>query len=299
MAKSAVTSNRDELFQFAIMGKKGVRAMNNITPETPANIYAFFILTFLLSLPFYVFAFLVPPEMALLAGLTLTLAPVSAALILVFRQNRSSGAKILLKRAFDYKRIPKARWFIPILLLWPVIFSLAFLGLNSIGEPIPDTAFPIVAAPVALLVFFLLALFEEVGWMGYAFDPLEQRSNALIGSLILGLIWSVWHLPIFIATPESTTWIVGQLATLVLARILIAWIFNNTGKSVFAVILFHTVYNLCTMVIPVYGSSLGPGLTAVVTLITTISIVFLWGANTLARFRFSSLRKEGDQTHAG
>ena len=126
MAKSAVTSNRDELFQFAIMGKKGVRAMNNITPETPANIYAFFILTFLLSLPFYVFAFLVPPEMALLAGLTLTLAPVSAALILVFRQNRSSGAMVLLKRAFDYKRIPKARWFIPILLLWPVIFRSRF-----------------------------------------------------------------------------------------------------------------------------------------------------------------------------
>lgn len=259
----------------------------------------FFILTFLISLPFYIFAYLVPPEMALLAGLTLTLAPISAALILVFRQNRSSGTKRLLKRAFDYKRTPKARWYIPILLLWPIIFSLAFLVLKSIGEPIPDTAFPIVVAPVALLMFFLLALFEEVGWMGYAFDPLEQRWNALTGSLVLGLIWSVWHLPIFIATPESTIWVVGQLVNLILIRILIVWIFNNSGKSVFAAILFHAVYNVCTMVFPVYGSPLGPGLTAVIVLITTIIIVLLWGVNTLARFRLSSLSKESEQTHAG
>lgn len=261
--------------------------MNNTTTETPANFYVFLILTFLLSLPFYIFAFLVPPEMALLAGLTLTLAPICAALILVYRQDRSSGTKRLLKRAFDYKRITNARWYVPIFLLWPLIFSLVLILLNLFGEPVPDPAFPIVAAPVALLVFFLLALFEEVGWMGYAYDPLENRWNAHIASLVLGLVWAVWHLPIFIATPESTIWVVGQLVNLILTRILIVWIFNNTGRSVFAAILFHAVYNVCTMVFPVYGSSLGPGLTAVIVLITTIIIVLLWGTNTLAHFRFS------------
>ncbi len=74
-----------------------------------------------------------------------------------------------LKRAFDFKRIPHAKWYVPILFLWPVIFSLALVLLNLIGETIPTPVFPIVAAPVGLLVFFLLALFEEVGWMGYAF----------------------------------------------------------------------------------------------------------------------------------
>jgi membrane protease YdiL (CAAX protease family) len=229
--------------------------------------------------------------MALLAGLALTLAPICAALILVFRHNRSSGAKRLLKKAFDYKWITNARWYLPIFLLWPVIFSLVLILLNLPGEPVPDSVFPIVAAPVGLLVFFLLALFEEIGWMGYAYDPLEKRWNALIASILLGLIWAIWHLPILIATPESTLWVVGQLVTLVLTRILIVWIFNNNGKSLFAAILFHAVYNLCTMVFPVYGSSLGPGLTAVIVLITTIIIVILWVTNTLARFRFSSSKQ--------
>jgi hypothetical protein len=225
--------------------------------------------------------------MALFAGLALTLAPITAALILTFRQNRSVGAKRLLKRAFDYKRITHGRWYVPIILLWPVIFSLALILLNLIGEPIPDSVFPIVVAPIGLLIFFFLALTEEVGWMGYAFDPMENRWNALIASIVLGLIWAAWHLPIYIAGPESSVWVAGQFITLALTRILIVWIFNNTSKSVFAAILFHTVYNVCTLLFPVYGSSLGPGLTAVFVLISAIIVILLWGPVTLAQFRFS------------
>jgi hypothetical protein len=257
------------------------------TTKTTRNIPAFFILTFILSLPFYILAVLVPPEMAMLAGLALTLAPITAALILIFRQNRSNGAKRLLKRAFDYKRITHVRWYVPILFLWPVIFSLALVLLNLIGEPIPDPVFPIVVAPVGLLVFFLLALTEEVGWLGYAYDPMENRWNALIASIVLGLIWAAWHLPIYIAGPESSVWVAGQFITLAVARILIVWIFNNTSKSVFAAIIFHAVYNLCTLLFPVYGSSLGPGSTAVIVLISAVIVILLWGPDTLAQFRFS------------
>jgi membrane protease YdiL (CAAX protease family) len=86
-------------------------------------------------------------------------------------------------------------------------------------------------SPGRIAGFFLLALFEEVGWMGYAFDTMENRWNALIASIVLGLIWAAWHLPIYIAGSESTLWVTGQLITLAVARILIVWIFNNTGKA--------------------------------------------------------------------
>ena len=257
------------------------------TTKTTRNLPAFFILTFILSVPFYFLAVLVPPEMAMLAGLALTLAPISAALILTFRQDRSTGAKKLFKRAFDFKRIPNAKWYLPIIFLWPVIFSLALVLLNFIGEPITDPVFPLVAAPIGLLVFFFLALFEEVGWMGYAFNPMEDRWNALIASIVLGLIWSAWHLPIYIAGPESSVWVAGQFFTLVIARVLIVWIFNNTAKSIFAAILFHAIYNVCTMVFPVYGSSIGPGLTAVIILFTALILIYFWGADTMARFKFN------------
>ena len=56
------------------------------------------------------------------------------------------------------------------------------------------------AIPVMLLVFFLNALPEESSWRAYALDRLQQRWSALGSSLILGLIWSIWHLPLhFIA----------------------------------------------------------------------------------------------------
>jgi membrane protease YdiL (CAAX protease family) len=258
------------------------------TTKTTRTLPAFFILTLILSLPFYILAALIPPDMAILVGLALTLAPISAALILTFRQDRSTGAKKLVKRAFDYKRIPNAKWYLIIIFFWPVIFSLALILLNLIREPIMDPVFPLVAAPVGLLVFFFLALFEEVGWMGYAFEPMENRWTALIASIVLGLIWSTWHLPIYIAGPESSLWVAGQFLTLVIARVLIVWIFNNTAKSIFAVILFHAIYNVCTMVFPVYGSSLGPGLIAVIILITILLVIYLWEADTLAHFKFSN-----------
>jgi hypothetical protein len=71
------------------------------TTKTTRTLPAFFILTLILSLPFYILAALIPPDMAILVGLALTLAPISAALILTFRQDRSTGAKKLVKREFE------------------------------------------------------------------------------------------------------------------------------------------------------------------------------------------------------
>ncbi|NIM46330.1 MAG: CPBP family intramembrane metalloprotease, partial [Nitrososphaeria archaeon] len=52
-------------------------------------------------------------------------------------------------------------------------------------------------APILFLMFFILAIGEEVGWTGYAFERMEKRWNAFQASLILGIIWAAWHLPIY------------------------------------------------------------------------------------------------------
>ena len=77
------------------------------TPKKTKNITAFFILTFIISLPPYIVAALVPQEMVMLTGLIIALAPITAALILAYRENRADGAKRLLKRSFDYKNHEK------------------------------------------------------------------------------------------------------------------------------------------------------------------------------------------------
>jgi hypothetical protein len=61
--------------------------------------------------------------------------PLIAVLILTYRYNKSAGAKDLLKRAFDYKRIKKKRWYIPIIFLMPAMMFLAYWIMILAGLP--------------------------------------------------------------------------------------------------------------------------------------------------------------------
>ena len=256
------------------------------TPQTTKNITAFFALTFVLSVPPYILAALVPQEMVMLTGLIIALAPITAALILAYRENRLDGAKRLLKRSFDYRRITRKVWYAPIFLLMPVLFLLALTIMILMREPLPALLFPIVAAPVLFLAFFIFALFEEIGWMGYAFDPMQERWNALRASLILGIIWATWHVPLYVLAGLDPVWIAGQLLSLIAIRTLIVWVYNNTGRSVFAAILFHAVYNLCTMMITSFYTSLGHSMTSVFIILTALIVAFFWDFETLAQIRF-------------
>ncbi len=255
------------------------------------NVTVFFVLTFVLSVPPYILAALVPQDMVMLTGLIIDLAPITAALILAYLENGLGGAKRLLSRSLDTKRITNKAWLIPILCFWPILFSLA-LGLTiAMGEATPDPLFPVVAAPILFVLFFVFALFEEVGWMGYAFEPMENRWNALRASLLLGVIWAIWHLPLYILAGLDPLWIVGQLISLIAIRTLIVFAFNNTGKSVFATILFHAMYNLCTLLVTSFYTSTGHLITSILIVITALAVVLLWDPDTLTLFRFRKVER--------
>jgi hypothetical protein len=67
--------------------------------------------------------------------------PMMAALILTYRENGSSGAKELLKRSFDYKRIRRKIWYVPIFFLMPVIMALGYGWMKVMRVSIPDFQF--------------------------------------------------------------------------------------------------------------------------------------------------------------
>ena len=272
--------------------------MNNTTatPKSTRNLTAFFILTLVLSVPVYFIATVVPQDMVMLTGLLIALAPITATLILAYRESRADGAKRLLKRCFDRKSITRKIWYAPTFLLMPVLFFLALGVTNVTGEPLPDTLFPVVAAPVVFLMFFILSLFEEIGWMGYVFDPMEERWNALRASIILGTIWAAWHIPLYILSGQGPLRVVAQLLSLIAIRTLIVWLYNNTGKNLFAVILIHAIYNVCTMMFASFYISVGHLITCIFIIVAAAIVVFLWGAETLAQYRFGRVvQKEQKQ----
>jgi membrane protease YdiL (CAAX protease family) len=153
--------------------------------------------------------------------------------------------------------LPDARWYLPALLLMPVLMSLEYGGMRLAGVPVPAVELPTALLPLFPFIplFVLSAIGEEVGWQGFAADPLLARWPALAAALILGAIWAVWHTIPYLQTTDSLVWVFWQSVATVGLRVLIVWLYLNTGRSLFAVVLI--------------------GLTVVV--------VCLWGAGTLAR----------------
>lgn len=266
---------------------------NRVSMSKPPLI--FFVLVFVISIPFWLIGSVteqfMPKEMPINLPFS-SLAvfnPIIAALILTYREDRFDGVKKLLNRSFDYTRIREKTWYVPIFLLMPIIMILAYVLMHLMGVSIPDQQFPVLLVPVFFLMFFIAALSEEVGWQGYAIDPLQDRWNALGASIILGIVWAIWHIVPFIQAHHTPIWIASQCMGMVVTRILIVWLYNNTGKSVFSAILFHAMTNVSMFLFPNYGSSYDPFIAGIIMAVTAAIVIFLWGPLTLARYRYARL----------
>jgi hypothetical protein len=179
------------------------------------------------------------------------IAPISAALVLTYRKSGGTGVKKLLRRTFDYKRVKNKKWYLPTLLLMPLFFLLVWGISNALGLELLDAPIPYVAAPILLIMFFIPALTEQIGWMGFAFEPMRERWGITKATLILGVFWGLWHIPLYIFTFPNPEMLIAQISGVVALRVLLVWLYSNTGNSVFIVILFHATYNVCMSVIPV------------------------------------------------
>jgi len=247
------------------------------------NLLIFFLLTFFWSWIFWM------PEV--FWGIRLYLAPFGptiSAFILTFINEGVIGVKKLLKRGMDFKF--KKIWFIPIFLLMPSIVGLSLLIAIILGETPPSV--PIASQPWIIIPAFFQILFlggpvaEEFGWRGYALDRLQKRFNALWSSVILGIIWGIWRLPLFFMKGQDiyrNVPFIGFIMGTIFLSILITWIYNNTGKSILAVLIFHTMGNLAHFIFPAMGTQWG-GLFSVILNILIVSIILIfWGPQTLTR----------------
>lgn len=208
--------------------------------------WKFFALVFALSVPFAVLGAVTGTQ--LMAGVPISalgfVCPVTAASILVYRANGTAAVWALLKRSFDYRRIDSKVWYVAIFGLMPAVTLATYWILHALGESLATPAFSIAAAVVLFVVFFLAALGEELGWSGYAIDRLQRRFNTLEASIILGSVWAVWHIVAMIQGGQSTAWIAWGCLDMIATRVIMVWLYNNTGKSVFAVALYHAVANV-------------------------------------------------------
>lgn len=156
---------------------------------------AYLVLVFLLSAPWWLVGERPLPVPVQLPTSALTLVnPLLAAGALTLRRSGWLGLRALLARAVDTHRVADPLWYLPALFLYPLIGLLSYAVMRLAGRPLPQPAIAWAMAPVYLAVFLLTGAAEELGWMGYALEPMQRRWGALRAAVALGVIWGVFHL---------------------------------------------------------------------------------------------------------
>jgi membrane protease YdiL (CAAX protease family) len=131
-------------------------------------------------------------------------------------------------------------WYAAALLL-SVGIALSATLLNVLLGARPPSSAELGAWPGLVPTFFLLLLvpgiggaWEEPGWRGYALPYLQAGRSALVASLVLGVVWAFWHLPLMVY--GTVPW--SDIAYVVVQTVVYTWLFNSTGGSVLLVMLF-------------------------------------------------------------
>ncbi|RNC88515.1 MAG: CPBP family intramembrane metalloprotease [Allomuricauda sp.] len=212
------------------------------------------------------------------------LGPITSATMLTFI---SSGKKGLAELYSGLTRVKvKPIWFLAIFLpavlttLTHFIFSI-FFEYNELTD-----------IPTILINYLIISLFlvlEEVGWRGYALPRLLNSRSALKSSLILGLIWALWHFPFWTISPIEGApepfyifYITGTLGAIAMA-IILTWIFNNTRKSILFATLCHASFNATIgaitfdKTVAIYHNLIF----VVLSIIASISLILVFGAKDL------------------
>ena len=117
---------------------------------------------------------------------------------------------------------------------------------------------------------------------GYALDPLQQRGTALQAALILGAVWAAWHIVAMVQAGQSAAWIAWGCLDMVATRVLMVWLYNNTGRSVLAVALYHAAANLSIKSCFPGGSYEAERLIAVILTLAAAAVTVVWGSRRLA-----------------
>ncbi|NAZ75492.1 CPBP family intramembrane metalloprotease [Kineococcus sp. T13] len=142
------------------------------------------------------------------------------------------------------------RWYVGVALVVPAAIMVTTLVLPGAREAVQPLTLALLLAYVPMLAIQVVttALAEEPGWRDFALPRLQDRMGAVPGTVVLGLLWGGWHLPLFLTSWggwPGTSWVQPVLfvASCVPLSLVMTWVFNRTGQSVPLVMLLHAGIN--------------------------------------------------------
>jgi membrane protease YdiL (CAAX protease family) len=156
-------------------------------------------------------------------------------------------------------------WWAAALLIPLVVLALGSGLYLALGGPVDLSALPFPGIYLFVMAWGTVwgGGQEELGWRGFMVPVLQERYSALVTSLLVGVAWAGWHLPLFLnANTTHGSWPVSQQLiwgmTILAGSVLWTWMYNNTG-SVLAAAVFHAVMNSIGVFHPADRAALVPG----------------------------------------
>ena len=261
----------------------------------------FFLLVFGLTWPFMIvdalgshgiLPFRLPMPLMLLMGYMPTLA---AVIVTGMRKGREG-----IRALFGKLLIAKVGlgWYVFAIFGYAVICAGAIGLANMLGiSPVPllSESFPQFSSPVEMVIsvvmmFIAISLVngEELAWRGFALPRLQAKFNALTSSVILGVIWGAFHLPLFFTLTGSSqagVSFLGFLLSTVSLTVIFTWMYNHTRGSVLLAYLLHGATNTWTRIFPIdhNGSPLVGLAMGGLTVLAAVIILLTMGAENLSR----------------
>lgn len=263
-----------------------------------ASPWVYFLATYIWSGIFGGLAILMDLSMETAAGLGLVLlaavGPMVTGIAFTYITRDKEGRRDYWKRVVDFKRIA-ARWYLIIFLFVPILNGLAALLdvlTGGTGATWGEAAINFLTNPPSIILSIVFAtlfpFIEELGWRGYVLDRLQEKHSALVSSLILGIVWSLWHLPMFFVRDSyqaglgigtSAFWLF--FAGIIPLSFAFTWIYNNTNRSTLAVILLHSMVNFTGELLTL--SERADSYSILLWFVAAISITAIWSTKTFTR----------------
>jgi membrane protease YdiL (CAAX protease family) len=184
-----------------------------------------------------------------------SLGPVASAFIMSAVTGGKSGVKQLLLRMVRVK--VGVQWYLIALFLPLLVIVLLSVIADATGflprlfslQSVLALAAYILATAVGIVIGS--PLLEEPGWRGFALPRMQVQMGPLKASLVLGLLWACWHLPLAFFTVWGQPYRIGgnqaafllYIVVVTCYTITMTWLYNNSRGSVFIAMLFHSAVN--------------------------------------------------------
>jgi len=194
-----------------------------------------------------------------------TAGPTMAAIIMIGISEGKTGLRLLRQRLQDRRH--SWQWYLAILMGIPALMLVGIIVQRGTLTSVQGVTARILVSYAVnfVLVFFGVALPEEIGWRGFAFPRMQPRYGPLGSTLLLGVLWVFWHLLYFLTPSHGggpgtsfTSYLtnLGYFFLMVMAiAIIMTWIFNHTRGSIFIANLVHASIDTPQLVwIPLFFS---------------------------------------------